>query len=67
MFAMIGIGVGEIVGSIAFGKIMDKYGHRKSIIFLMIITGISFLLAILVNNLRSFSILCYLMTFVWGC
>lgn len=66
LFAMIGLGVGEIVGSIVCGKILDKWNQKAGLIYDMIITAIAFAFLITYNEVRNYGVVTYFMTFFWG-
>ena len=66
LFAMIPLGVGEIIGSLAMGKVSDKYGPKTTVIIVLILTLTAFvvLFATIVNY--RFNALTFVMTFMWG-
>ena len=61
------MGVGEVVGSIAFGRITDKCSTKTTCLLNVISTTISYGLLLLFAALYEFSfLLAFLMTIMWG-
>ena len=52
---MFGLGPGEIIGSIVFGRITDKYTHKTTVIINVIVLSVSFGLLIIYSALYTFS------------
>jgi MFS family permease len=66
MLAMVSLGVGEIVGAIGMGMIVDKIGSKKSCwvnIFLVILQTGAVLLFLYIDE---YNWVAFLMTFLWG-
>ena len=52
---MLGLGPGEIIGSIVFGRITDKFTHKSTVILNVIALSVSFGLLIIYSALYTFS------------
>ncbi|CDW79190.1 major facilitator superfamily protein [Stylonychia lemnae] len=66
MLAMVSLGVGEIVGAIGMGMIVDKIGSKKSCwvnIFLVILQTLAVLLFLYIDE---YNWIAFMMTFLWG-
>ena len=67
LLCILGVGVGEIVGSIVFGRITDKCTTRSTCLLNVLATSISYGLVFLFTALYEFSfLLAFPMTFMWG-
>ncbi len=44
LFAMIPLGVGEVIGGLVLGKILDKLGHRSTLVFIIVVTAVAYAL-----------------------
>jgi predicted MFS family arabinose efflux permease len=66
MIAMVVFGIGEVVGCIFIGQIIDNQGSRVAslvnvgIIVLMTFVTLAFL------GINEFNLMAFLMTFIWG-
>lgn len=61
------MGVGEVLGSIAFGRITDKCSTKATCLLNALATTISYGLLVLLAALYEFSfVLAFLMTIMWG-
>ena len=63
---MVSLGVGEIVGAIGMGFIVDHIGAKRSSVINVVLIGIAGFSVILFLALDSYSVLAYFMTFLWG-
>jgi len=52
LFAMIPLGVGEIIGSLVIGKVSDKYGSKPTVVIVLILTLTAF--AVLFGTIASY-------------
>lgn len=66
MLAMVSLGVGEIVGAIGMGIIVDKIGSKKSCFINVILVILQTGAVILYLLLDEYSWIAFLMTFLWG-
>ena len=67
LLCMIGLGVGEIGGAIAFGKIQDSMTHQKTIFINVIAAVISSIVLILYAAIYKFTFyFSIIMTVTWG-
>ena len=67
LFCMIALGVGEIVGSLAFGYITDNFSLNQIGLFNVIACSVGYGVLILYGIIYDFSFyLSILMTFTWG-
>lgn len=66
LFAMVSIGVGEIVGSFIQGYIIDKKGSKFSILPLLVLTAISITILLYETYASDFSFFTFVMTLFWG-
>lgn len=66
MFSMVAFGLGEMVGCLFIGYIIDRYGNKlTSIISLSFILAQTFITVLfLISN--TYGPLVFLMTFTWG-
>ena len=66
MFAMVALGVGEILGAMIMGNVIDRIGSKKTC---LINIGLVFVATIFVLNflyLDKYSAFAFIMTFCWG-
>ena len=66
MMTMCGLGLGEIVGGILMGIIVDKIGAKKSSLINSILILIQTILVCAYIEIDNYSFLAYVMTFAWG-
>ena len=67
LLCMIGLGVGEIGGSIAFGKVTDMDSHSKKILINVIAPSIACVMLILYTAIYKFTFyFSIIMTLTWG-
>lgn len=66
MFAMIALGIGEILGGIAMGLIVDRIGSKKAC-FINIANVINACAIVIIYIMKDdYTNLVYVMTFAWG-
>lgn len=64
---MLGLGAGEILGSLAFGRITDKCKFKVTIILNIIAASISYLMILVYTSLYEFNFeLATTFCFLWG-
>jgi predicted MFS family arabinose efflux permease len=63
---MIPLGVGEIVGSITIGQIIDKYGMKVGIICCGVKMGVAVALVFSYVAALEFSVFSFIFPFFWG-
>ena len=51
LFAMIPLGIGELIGSLTIGKVNDKYGSKATVVIILILTLTAF--AVLLGTIAS--------------
>ncbi|CDW76468.1 major facilitator superfamily protein [Stylonychia lemnae] len=66
LFAMVPLGLGEVMGGFAHGFVADRYGQRAGVLYLMAITAVSFAISFAYIGIWSFSVLTFFVTFAWG-
>eukprot|EP00347_Sterkiella_histriomuscorum_P004956 403358441 len=66
LYAMIPLGIGEIIGSLLMGKIMDIYGQKKGIIVCGINLIIAMILVFAYIIHYQFGALTFIFPFFWG-
>ena len=67
LLCMVGIGVGEILGSILFGRVTDNCSHRKTILINVVFTTIAIIVLMLYAIIYDFTwYLSIIMTVSWG-
>ena len=66
MMTMTGLGVGEIVGGIVMGVVVDKIGPKKSSLINCVLIIIQTIIVIFYIRADNYSGIAYLMTFAWG-
>ena len=64
--AMITLGAGEVLGGIAQGIFIDKFGSKNAVYVNIINVAIASSLVTLYVYLDSYSWLAYMMTLAWG-
>ncbi len=66
MYAMVSFGVGEMLGGLLIGQVVDKRNSKDAVWVNIAITMIMMFLTILYNELQKFTALAFVMTFFWG-
>ena len=67
LLCMMGIGIGQVTGSLFFGRITDKLSFRKMIVTNIIVSTISYAVLILYCSFYKFNwYAAFLMTITWG-
>lgn len=66
MLAMISLGVGEIIGSIFMGIVVDAIGSKKACFINLFFVSLQTGCVILYLYLNEYSWLAFAMTFLWG-
>ena len=67
LLVMVALGVGEILGSLAFGHVTDKFTYRNTIFVNMLACTASYAFLVLYGIIYDFKFnLGILMTFSWG-
>jgi hypothetical protein len=66
MMTMCGLGVGEIIGGIGMGIIVDKIGAKKSCFVNMFLILLQTLLVCAYIAIDTYGYLAYIMTIAWG-
>jgi Na+/melibiose symporter-like transporter len=66
MLAMVSLGVGEVVGAIGMGIVVDIIGSKRACILNIFFIAIAASSIVLFLFLNEYSWLAYLMTFLWG-
>jgi predicted MFS family arabinose efflux permease len=66
LFAMIPLGLGEIVGALLMGKLRDKFGYQTTLKILLPATLVAFAIVFGTIANYSFNSLTFVMTFAWG-
>lgn len=66
MFAMVALGVGEMVGGLFIGYIIDHFGNRKAAMANVVLILIQTAVVITYIVIYEYSWLAFLMTFLWG-
>ena len=67
LLCCIGQGVGEILGSLLFGRVIDKYGSKLTIVVNAIALTVAYSFLFLYGSLYEFNyFLAIAMTFTWG-
>eukprot|EP00347_Sterkiella_histriomuscorum_P012008 403370245 len=66
LFAMIPLGLGEMLGGMIIGRIIDTYSIRTAIITCMFNLTIAIALILAFIGTYKFSVLTYFVTFFWG-
>jgi predicted MFS family arabinose efflux permease len=66
MMALVAFGLGEVIGGLMIGQVIDKIGSRKTalvnIVTVILMTGVT----IVYINIFKFNWLTFVMTFMWG-
>ena len=64
---MLGLGVGEIIGSLAFGKIIDNCSTKVTVSICLVAVTVSYVFLFLYGIIYEFSFpLAIAMTLTWG-
>lgn len=66
LYAMIPLGLGEIIGGLAQGKIADRFGVKVGLAFILVLTAVAFGMVFGTIAQYKFGVLTFLMTFAWG-
>lgn len=66
MYAMICLGVGEIVGSLSIGYVIDKAGGRITTLITIALISLQTLLTVWFIYDASYGVIVFVVTFVWG-
>lgn len=66
MLAMVSLGVGEILGAILMGIVVDIIGAKKACFINVVFVVLQTFFVILFLMLNEYSWLAYMMTFMWG-
>lgn len=66
MFAMVSLGIGEILGGIVMGYIVDKIGPKKAALINVFLVFLQTVVVLAYLIIDEYSVLAYIMTFVWG-
>ena len=67
LLCMLGLGGGEILGALAFGRIADKLENKKTIMINMLMSTIAYVFLILYASIYDFTFyMAIFMTFTWG-
>lgn len=66
MLAMVVLGLGEIVGGLIMGFIVDRIGSKKAALInvILILFAVIIVLCFIIRN--RYGPLAFIMTFVWG-
>lgn len=66
LFAMAALGLGEMLGSVAIGQIIDRYGIKKGVLATALNLTIAVVLLYAYIGYYKFSVLTFFVTFFWG-
>lgn len=66
MFALVSLGVGEIVGALLIGQVIDRMGNRPAIICTVASVAIQATFLVIFHWQNSYGVLTHVMTFFWG-
>ncbi|CDW90286.1 major facilitator superfamily protein [Stylonychia lemnae] len=66
MLTMVSFGIGEIVGSLVSGFMIDKYGNKKTVLLNILLISIQTIIMIICMIDYRFSYFSYFLTFTWG-
>lgn len=64
--AMATLGIGEILGALVVGHIVDKIGAKKSSLINVVLIFIQTIVVIIYIIIDSYSWLAFIMTLIWG-
>ena len=66
LFAMIPLGVGEVLGGFVLGFIMDLWKQRAGLTYCIFITAVAYTIVFVFVQQWTFNWLTFLTTFIWG-
>ncbi len=66
LFAMIPLGIGELIGSAFIGLFIDNYGSKNAVIAYLVSILIAYAFAYAYLITYKFTALVYFMTLFWG-
>jgi predicted MFS family arabinose efflux permease len=66
MLAMVSLGVGEILGGLMMGFIVDRIGSKKTALLNVILVLFSVVIVLIFIIRNRYGPLAFIMTFVWG-
>ena len=66
MLAMVGLGIGELIGGYFSGRIIDRNGKKAGVLFVILTSVVAYAFAFSVVGVFHFNYLSYIMTLTWG-
>lgn len=66
MMAMVIFGIGEVIGGIIIGQVIDKRGSKYVAVVNVLIVLIMTFVTLAFLGINEFNMLAFLMTFMWG-
>lgn len=66
MLTMVSLGVGELVGSLLIGQIIDKLSSRAATVVNSIFVAIAMIISLIFIKVNEYNVLAFAMTFMWG-
>jgi predicted MFS family arabinose efflux permease len=66
MYAMVSLGVGEIVGSLAIGQVIDRFGNKLTSWLTAVMIAMQTILTLCLIKQGTYGPLVFVVTFVWG-
>lgn len=67
LLALVGLGVGEITGSLFIGQIQDRYSNRTTIVTCLLLSSVALITAISFVRVYYFTLwFAIIMCFAWG-
>ena len=66
LFAMIPLGIGEVIGGFILGFILDRWKQKAGITYCIFTTIVAYVIVFLQLAFWEFNVLTFFMTFFWG-
>lgn len=65
-FAMVAMGVGEMMGGLFVGKIIDTFSSKAAVIANVAIIAVMTIVSVAFIAIDKYNVLAFVMTFMWG-
>jgi len=66
LFAMVSLGLGEIVGGFYIGQVIDKLGNKAASVSNLVFVALQTLIVLVYIYRNKYTLLVFAMTFIWG-
>ena len=66
LFCMIALGVAECFGGLLLGKIVDRFGNRRGVFFVLVVNVVTVAITVYVHSVKHYDWRWYMVCFFWG-